>query len=207
MSHEKSSGGVNTDYYPIVKPVLADYTWVNQGPATAVEINNGIAFSAPGVGGENIRLLTRAAPAAPYKFRVGILPTYLSVIFSYTQYGIGFRDSVSGKILAFCMSDALSPSICVTKFSSPTASVGTYILFTGTDYYSGSLMSQYPTWLQIEDDGTNHIYSVSGDGENWLEVVTVANTDFLAADEICFIADGNNAGKQIISFIISAEIL
>jgi hypothetical protein len=89
--------------YPLTPPPSqSTLTWVNQGTATAVDINGGILLTAPANAGDSLRCLFKTMPATPYTFT--ILFDYDGFSSSFTGAGIAIRDSASGKIVTFMYS-------------------------------------------------------------------------------------------------------
>ena len=170
--------------YKMTPPILGDFTWVNQGGATAVSTFGGVYMTAPVSGGGSFRVLKKAAPATPYTITAAFIPGLTSV--SYMTEGLAFRQSVDGKLATNSMSFSFEWRYVAAKFIDPT----TY----SADYTHISLF-YVPAiiWLRIQDDGTDRISSFSMDGVTWTVLHTVGRTDFLTADEVGFAVDSNNA--------------
>ena len=47
-------------------PVVADFSWINQDSATAVDDGDGIYLSRAGQAGTHVNALVKAAPSTPY---------------------------------------------------------------------------------------------------------------------------------------------
>jgi hypothetical protein len=57
------------------RPALTNFTWINQGTATAVDHTNGpLTIVAPAIKGDSVRGLVAAAPATPYTQGCSTLP-------------------------------------------------------------------------------------------------------------------------------------
>lgn len=167
--------------FPLTKPVLADFAWINQGTATVTDYG-ALSLYAPAVSGDQIRILKKPAPSTPYTIIVCFLPTLLDT--NYMHLGLVWRQSSDGKLVTFQYSQ--SGFMNVNKFNNPTSYNNAY-------YVSPAIPLRGPVWFRAQDTGTVRICSVSGDGVNWMQLHSVGRTDFLTADEIGFYANSNNS--------------
>jgi hypothetical protein len=134
--------------------------WLNQGTATVSNTAAGVTIADAGSAGPN-RALYFTAPSASYKATALIGVT--SDPNTYHGAGIGWRDSVSGKIEWMFMSQAAnSGGQFVTQ---QLADINTYHSNLNFSYYSN--YPSYPYWIQIQDNGTNVSYGYSLDGVNF----------------------------------------
>lgn len=173
--------------FPMVPPVGGAFSWVNQGGASMDTTNGGLYLEGPAGSSLNNRLLVTSAPATPYTMTAAFLPN----IFATSQQqdcGLVFRDSVSGKFvtLSLMTSGATAQFFILSyQWSSPTSFAGTYIQ---KQYFPRQLV-----WFQISDDGTNRISRYSSDGQHWIQLFSVARTDFLTADQVgIYVEDQTN---------------
>lgn len=166
----------------LTPPVLADWAWVNQGDATAADTPMGIAVAAPVNSGNQLRLLARALPGAPYTLTVKA--TGASLEQNYESFGVALRESGSGKLANLALSQG--PYVLAQKFSGPSNNfVATYVAAT----------SHGPVeWFQIADDGTTRSYRISRDGVAWRLLHAVGRTDYLTPDQFCLLAGPALAG-------------
>ena len=188
-------GIVGTSLPLTIPPTVANWTWVNQEAATAVETNGGIALTAPIQTGDDWRLLVRAAPSTPYTITAGILSNLMPV--DYAGLGIGWRQSSDGKMVSYEVNGA-NQYASVIKFNSETSWNGTYVdrpLKAGRNLF----------WLRITDDGTDRKCWISVDKCTWLELHSVGRTDFLTADQVWFGVQSNNGTYPISGTLISWE--
>jgi hypothetical protein len=169
---------------------------VNQGGATAVDLDNGIVLTAPSNSGDNFRILKKAVPSAPYTVVLGYVATMVSA--NYYITGFVWRQSSDGKIIAAGLSRDNETKMRVVKYNSVSSISGEYVSY---DVVPATSM----IWLKIEDDNTNRKVSFSFDGKNWLQIHSVGRTDFLTADEIGFCVNVNNASLGAIMSLISWE--
>lgn len=188
-----SAGVDGLSIYPITPPDLADFTWINQSTATAVQVNDTIALHAVGASGESLRILKQAIPDAPYKVRAAFLASYLPNT-TYIQFGLCVRESSSGKLVAIRISDSGDGAVYVTKYSGETASVANYTLFNSSTSMPLTNISRFPFWFEIADDGVYRTYSISNDGEYFYPILSgVSNTDYCTPDQIGFFGSGYNS--------------
>lgn len=172
---------------PLTKPpVVADFTWVNQGTATAVDEQDSIYLTYPAGAPTNNRMLVKAAPATPYV----ITATFLSNILAASQssFGLVHRQSSDGKFTYMdIFATAAALTLAVANYTNPT-----------TFSAQPAAISYFPFgplfFLRMQDTGTNRIYSYSYDyGRTWTVVYTVARTTFETPDQVGFGADSSNA--------------
>ncbi len=176
----------------LVKPVVGDYAWVNQGGATATDYTNGVYFKAPAGAGTSFRIFKKAAPGTPYTITAAFVWAGQTVDFH--QFGLCFRESGSGKLVSVVVACIASvtpeiPLIISQKFTNATTFSANYLVSSNLKFnFSSGLI-----WLRIADDGANRIASISPDGVNWIAIHTVGRTDFITADEVGFMFETENA--------------
>ncbi len=164
-------------------PVLGDFTWVNQETATAVSTYGGIYLHAPAVSGDHYRILKKS--------KTGIYTITALMAYNFLaagaapQGGFCWRQSSDGKICAAVLKYETSWQACSGKFNSPTSYNDWYV-------QTATLHSMY-YWLRIAQDASNRICSVSLHGNNFIQVHSVGNTDFLTADEVGICANAVSA--------------
>ena len=183
-------------------PSSGDFTWVNQGTATVADTCGMMVLTTPSVSsGENLRLLVKSAPSAPYTITACILPQ--SPIYTssgyYAQFGVCWRDSSSGKIITYGWGMQNYP----TYFS--------YDQWTNYTTISGNQF-QYPCpmfvplWIRMTDNGTTRLVEIAGsDGVAFTPVHSPQDrTTFLTADQVGVFANSwktSNGIPRIISFL------
>lgn len=163
---------------PLTRPVDADFAWINQGGATVTDAGGGIHLHGPGGGpGGNARIRKQTAPATPYVITALMSPCLFFKDFH--TYGLVFRQSSDGKLVTFDhTANGTLRQLRVTQWTNATtatAAVQPISLFTG-----------FFPWMRIADNGTNRIYSVSADGQNWTQFYSEARTTHITADEVGF---------------------
>jgi hypothetical protein len=167
--------------FPFTLPVDGDFAWINQDAGGSVDATKGgIYLLAAPVGGDNLRIRIKAAPATPYTITAAILPQFLQA--DYSGCGLCWRQSSDGKIVSF--GHSYTGKLAVTKW---------------TDEHNWSALAlekatvhNVPLFLRIADNGVNRICSFSEDGQFWLLMHTVGRTDYLTANQVGFYANSNN---------------
>jgi hypothetical protein len=154
----------------LASPQLSDFTWANQGDASAVQTNAGITINVPEQGSvDNFRLLMQSVPTAPYT-----ITTYIqAAILSSEAQGVGlcWRNSGSEGLILYINQGQGSTG--VRKYNNPSSYNSDYV-------FTGGITNQ--NWFRISDDGTNRNAFISPDGINWTNIFSVSNTDFITPD-------------------------
>lgn len=194
----ESWGPLNRMY----RPALADFTWVNQGAATAVEEGGGLLVTAPALAGANNRLLVRAIPAAPFTVTVCLHANMWGQ--TYPHCGLVLRDSVLGRHVdwriqwfgSYC-------SFLAGKWLSPTSLSADYSM---SSHPLGAML-QAPVWLRISDDGTGTAtarkFQVSWDGLTFVTLHSTSRTDFITPDQIGLHVHSNQANVALAARFMS----
>ena len=174
-------------------PVFSNWTWVNQGGASAADSTaiyvgasqvDGIKIEAPTSAGDNLRILKKAAPSAPYTITMAFLANFQNA--NYYAVGFCWRQSSDGKLIVASVGRSTTFKFSVDKWTSPTVYSANYAA-------CDLSFLLIPIWLKLQDDNTNRIVSYSTDGVTWIQIHSVGRTDFLTADEVGFYANVNNA--------------
>lgn len=168
---------------------LGNFTWVNQGTATASQnAAGGIYMSVPKYAGDNCRMLVKSI-TAPIKItscvRWGTGTDSATSISLGTKVGLCFRESSTGKIVAKAWRG--NRNMTVSSFDSPTA--------TNSNINYASWRVNGPVWFQLEYDGSNLYFRRSIDGVNFMQQYTQADDAFFttAPDQAgLFVNDAHN---------------
>jgi hypothetical protein len=158
--------------WEVTPPVLGDFTYVNQGSSTATQAaGSSVVFYDPQHGTENIRLLAKNLPAAPYTMTAAFTPMLLAS--DTLSAGIALYDGT--KLVVVTLSSVAASStgarIKVVKYTNVTTFSATYV--EPNAHYC------QPCWLRIQDDNVNRVSFFSFDGVNYQQLHSVARTDFL----------------------------
>lgn len=200
VSLDISDGTSWTSFGPISRltpPVLADFTWVNQGTATVSQSGNALYLVDPSGTSDNIRILTQAAPAPPYTLTVAVLPNWNPTYTNYRMAGPCVYDSTSGKVMTWGL-------ILNTP---PSQTAGIY--YNGVTSFNGNFsrvnLSREPMWWRIRDDGTHLMFSSSTDGLNYVQSSSLGRTAFLTPNTIGFYLNpGGASGATLLSWGVTS---
>ena len=171
------AAGGGGDWFPpwwqaITTPVLADFTAINQGTASATTTNDTILLTDSTGAVESLHAWVRNAPATPYSRTMLIEIT--SARDSYQLGGFVFRDSGTGKLISFAFyEDDTTSYMTYWTWDSPTV----YVAEVDYNYFQGN---NRLIWFRATDNGTNIILSVANDGVNFTQLFSVSRTNFLA---------------------------
>jgi hypothetical protein len=139
-------------------PVLADYSWVNQGTATATASKGGILLENASTAGSayHHNILVKAAPAIPYQVVVGFYHFFPAQAYGLSQFVL--RNSSDGKFTVVRISTNTGTYYGLDTvnehFNDPTT-------FAGVDLFAvpstGMYQHRHLNFLKIVDDNTNRI--------------------------------------------------
>lgn len=179
----------------LTPPVLGTLTWGNQDTATAAANSGGALFvsRASGVNVNDVNHLYKAAPAAPWSLIIGFIP--MVGVGGYCLAGIALRESATGKITAMFMQDT-------TASGGTTFVIGTYQNYAiyHLTYINPNAYPVGIVWMKVRDDNAgNYIWSLSPDGQSWLDVLTKSKTDYFttAADQVGLAINVNPPGGAL----------
>lgn len=210
ITHVLTAGGLRQaiadQVGDFVEPDVGDFTWVNQGSATAFNSRGRLIFDGPVVAGENVRILKKAAPSAPYTITTGFR-RLLNPVSARQWCGLLFREASSGKLSCFAANIFASDSTFQTQ---------SIYRFVDAQTFDSMPLARTPLvgstdliWQRIEDDNTNRKYYTSVDGVNWRLLFSEGRTTFLTADEVglCLApyGSGGEFGAQMIVHSWSEE--
>jgi hypothetical protein len=176
-----------------VTPLAAsDFTWVNQGGASATDQAGTIVMRVPTQSGENVRGLTFAAPSTPYAYAAAfqvVLP--LGEAGDIPQAGFGFRQDSTGKmtLVSAHASNSGGSQLAIYNFNDPTTYAGSDPLAPRPINWTGNLI-----WVKLEDDGTDLKFYL-GDGAEWVLIRTYARTTHMLGGPDELVWGGNNTNN------------
>jgi len=154
-------------------------TWVNQGSATVSTANGAIVLTMPaGNAAFDYHIRVKTAPATPYVITAAILPGLWNN--ASFRSGLLFRESGSGKFSSFEFATSGAKNVEVNEFASPTSYSSTP--FSGLPWAANGTV----IWMRIADDGTNRKYSLSSNGQTWMQLYSETRTTYITADQVGF---------------------
>jgi hypothetical protein len=155
-----------------------NWTWENQGTATATLSNSLLVLSDPANAGSSIRSIYKTAPATPWEVLLKVNEMDMLPWTTFALMGIYLSDSTA-KIVGFYLSVRGTPS---------TLGVSVDYWANDTTYSSspGAILNIQPTfpwYLKVKDDGTNLIFSMctSGISGQFFQFFSVVRTVQLAS--------------------------
>jgi len=158
----------------------SDFTWQNQGSASKTDQAGTILLRAPTATGENLRILERTAPSAPYSYIGALRALLIPGSGSIPLVFFGFRESSTSKVSAICLSNQNNGGFWVDGMVLSTYKWTNSTTFSGTGLtvrFHG--LCDHLLWFKIEDDNTNLKFYV-GDGIEWVLVQTESRTGHMA---------------------------
>ncbi len=188
---------------------VADFTWVNQGTATASDRNEGIFMKVPlNASGEQFRGLFITAPSPPYAVIMAFNlfteagGTGLATT-PFPQGGLYFRENSTGELMPILALKRLAAetrpwSLQVETMDSPT-------ILNTSKYHQLWAFGEGPTWFKIEDNNTDLKFYVGPNGLDWIEIFSEGRTLHMAGgpDEVGFGINlsGNNAFEGMMEIL------
>jgi hypothetical protein len=164
-------GGTPVDGNPVTLPALSTLTWLNQGPATAVQHTNGpISITAPAAGNFEMRGLQASVPGStPWT-----LTTKLSSLLWNYQYNIIGVYVIDGSDKLFSNELLFNSNILqVSHWNSATSYSNPSTTF--------SIIPKAMSWFRINNDGTSFNCMLSENGADWVTYFSESNTAFIGA--------------------------
>jgi hypothetical protein len=195
-------GGSGIDaFFPLTAPpTLTNWTWVNQGTATAGDYGASVILTALAASGDDLKMLKRSAPGStPYQVTAGVI--LQGIALNYALCGIIHRSSSDNRVTALAMdNDGLKVFIFTSSTSTGSVVASNYPART-------SFAGAGPVlWLRMRDDGTNRIYSWSTNGRVFTQLYSVARTTHHTPDEIGFVCETNQIQFPVTLCLLSWNV-
>ena len=188
---ENGRGGNSNPPYRITKlsdgsiATVSDFTWLNQGTATATDRDGRIVIQAPPNASNQIRGLYQAVPTPPYEIVLAF--NFNTRRANYSQGGLSFRLTAGN---VFSINRLSTDQIEVHKFSNETTFTSSQTGAIAWDFGRG------PMWFKIGDDNTDLSFHTSCNGLDWVEVHSEARTGFTAPDHVGFFTNPSGANNS-----------
>lgn len=196
-NRDKRVGGRGTPWDSFHGSVPHDaMSWVNQGGATAVQKDNrAVLLTAPAAVNDNWRGRALTLPTPPYTLITAFFPM-LAPSTAGTEapaVAVGWRESGTGELaLLRIYYDNGTYYTLVADYShwtSPTI----FSAVAAGPVYGDWLQHGSAVWVQLHDNNTNRVISVSPDGLDWFAWTSEGRTNFLTADQAVFLCNADNA--------------
>ena len=174
--------------YPMVRaPTAANWTWVNQGTATATDSATGLYLSdATTHNGNSFAILKRSLPANK------TVIAHLSMVIGpggTPTAGLIWRQSGganAGRLVAPCLYATSTAFLCLSQqMTSPNA--------WSANYFQYAYVTPMNWWVKLVVTANTRETHFSPDGKNWVLVHSIGNTDWVTADEVGIYVDAYNA--------------
>ena len=174
-------------------PSQATFTGVNFTGCTATNYTSMLQLlaAASGSSADNCHMLVKAAPSTPYTLTVALQPNLFNSV--HAAAGICVYDTGAGRVRSFGVASRVNSSAptYLTQWSGPTSA--SYSVVGVNDYWNTYINPV--VWLQLTDNGTNMLWSVSPDGLVWDLLLTESRTSWCANPNAVglFVNPGQNA--------------
>lgn len=160
-------------------PVVSNFTWVNQGTATAVD-RDGILLELPDATA-NVRSLVQSTPGSTYTCTMGFDLRITTQ--AYFGVGIVIRESSTSKLItAFIRTETAGNHSLVfqaDKWTNNTTFSAAYAASAGRVQAVTNRI-----YLKVQRTGSNRIYSMSVNGYDWFKVTTdTTHTDHISSED------------------------
>jgi hypothetical protein len=202
--------------YKLYTPPTTGWIWVNQDGATIAETGGVLHLAYTGVTANWVHTVARVrpAPTPPYKITAVIKRFALRTTADtgrVDHIGVLFRQSSDGKLQRLGLesdptrtASPVSPHLSVRNLAQANANASAGDLFFVGQ--GSGLATQELLFFQVEDDGANRHFRVSGDGVNWATLITVVRTSYITPDQVGFFV-GTGAAVAPTNVHISATVL
>lgn len=165
----------------LTRPVLANFTLQNPSAggagATLTQSAFGVVLAENNSAGttDSLRCAEIAVPASGSWTITARLENNYAFLGYYPRFGLYARDSASGRIAYFAFA--------------PWGPYYTYETHSGFASWSGRTAlnganggaTQLHRWFRLKYDGTNFYFSISNNGQNWVQLYQVSATAYLTA--------------------------
>lgn len=186
--------GLSNSLYPLVItpyaiPELADFTWSNQGSATAIEFNDSIFMTAPASGSTDLKILRQALAGSTFVARCGIVATCIRST-QFQSFGIILLNTVDGKAQSFGMwYEGGVWRVQTTNWTDVNT-------FSASNNVEGVGLLGPLVFFEVAHNGSNRVYRFSN-GVQWVQWVSTTLTDFVTPNAIGFYCASNSSSKPI----------
>lgn len=161
------------EFGPYAPPLVSTFTFIDSAGQTSPSISNisntGLAYSAPVTSGSTAfpgvyRPVPQSVP-----WTITIRYKYMLANASYPSFGLVIKDD-AGKMLA----QVPENSAIIVKRQNSNTSYNSNVY--GLTVYDG------PQWSRVTFDGSNISFSISWDGQNWINTYSEAANAFLSGN-------------------------
>lgn len=145
---------------------VSDFTWLNQGGATAQDANGGIVITMPSEANHNIRGLYRDVPTQPFVLKCKVRTMGPSAPGgTSSHFGLFLYDLSANEIIT--MTARYGEAVWMAAWNSPT-SFNSFVDCTGGNTCMNSIYPSFPVWFRLILDAGGEVEGyVSYDGNSW----------------------------------------
>jgi hypothetical protein len=182
-----------------------DFTWVNQGSASIATNDQALTLRCPTDASNNLRMLSLTPGGASWTYIAAFRAVSTGDGNWYGFFGLGFRESATGKIVTLGYGGSSTDQIRQTigRWSdSSTLSGGAFVTS------RKAFVNRHLIWQKAEYDGTNLKFYTSPDGVVWIQIHSETKTTFLttAPDQIVWYGSNlQNSGTGSSELVISLD--
>lgn len=132
-----------------------------------------------GASGDRNSILQATIPGSTYVLTACLMPNMVQA--QYRTFGLFLKDNTTGRIRAYTAGATNSGGVPILRRIDYT-NLTTF----STAQDTGSMLASYaPVWMRLTVGSTNVTFSVSYDGENWLDIRTESKTGWTATPDRC----------------------
>ncbi|MBP8975114.1 MAG: hypothetical protein KBG83_00200 [Bacteroidetes bacterium] len=178
LVHDSLGGGGKQFYWlpDLTPPMLSDFSWINQGTATADQNNGALYMSdAPSASGDKLRMLVKPLSSQIFDVTIGFNSSILKV--ANQMIGLCLYNSLYQNSIFFSLRHDYR--IEYIKFYTPTS-------WNTTTYYNyiGTATIQPIFWMRLTQDANFRKIYISVDGIHWGELYSTSKSDFITPEKI-----------------------
>lgn len=184
------SGGGGPSLYAtgLRTPIASDFSWINQGGATAANATFGpMTLIAPQDSSTEVRFYGESVPGSPWTGTSQVTMGMASS--SYHYAGVAVTDGTKFSIFVF-LDNGSVPYLSIQRWN-------TYSSYGSTPFSIPIQILSPSIFFRINDDGTNvnYQYSIDGSTNSWVTVYSEARTDYLTATEYGYALNAENGSN------------
>lgn len=179
----------------LTPPPSSGWSWVNQGSASVSQTAASLTMSG---GNTGFNMYMRSYPTTPWKIDIC---AYYNYVQDSTPHNFIASFAFMDNTNKFCDYEVIFDTAANTwGFLGQIASVKytTSLTFSSLYFDRRALPLGMIKFIRIADDGTNRSCSLSADGQNFVQIHSVANNDYVTPTKIGF---GMTNGNPTVSSI------
>lgn len=170
-----SGTGSGSNDRALVDPTGLSWSWINQGSAAIATQGAALWLSCVADSADSWKLRVKTAPSKPYSVIIHLVPLLIAADFAACM--VGWLQSSDNKLAGLMRYSGSVIAYNSRKYTNPTTFSANYQDRAGSESY---------LWIKLTDDASNRQIYVSHDGNNWIQLHSVATNDFLTPDRLVF---------------------